>query len=426
MGKAPVAHTTASPSPSVSAVPSATAAPPPSPTADVASDRWVTGQRFAGLQDSPENVARCRENLNNLGQRLKEHKDIRSMAELARLAPSESTCPTTGLQYVWLQEGEQVVLYCCGEAHSGLSLYWDGSGVSDTWPALDSADTACLNLQEAARRFDGNWVGALEVLQKLEENGTPADQLASRRTVAYEALNQTEEALAASRQTMDLYPNDETAFNLRCNALLLDGQVDEVLRLCDKWLTTHKDSELAHQNKVLAYLQDGDTAEADDAASQLHDAGFLCCSDLAFKRYSASWQHAERWLQEDGWSGGGATDEILTGLLACRLGSIDPELERARLLEALRRAPKVWPYPLLRYLNGDLTEDEILRPLENRPDRLVLAKYVLALDLMAHKREPEKVRTYLTDVAAAGAYNICTVAAAYLDELTTSSESAAP
>jgi hypothetical protein len=378
------------------------------------------GKPLPALQDSPENLARCKENLAALGATVEKLGNVQDFKALADATPGKDRCPTTRLRYRWIDAAGRSFVFCSGRGHGDVAPHWDSAaGVAERWPEFtdDTGDEEKFQLawgRYHAAQWDDRWTQCLELARLLKQLSSDKKWSTLREAECQLYLGNLEEADTLSEAVRTESPESADALNIRAYVLLADDECEAAAELAKQWAAKEPSNESPRILHVLALGHLGEWDAAEKLAEQVADPLFRTYSDLAYKRYAASTDNAERTAREQGWDLPYTSHALLNGVLAGALSGEPEKASRERLSRAVEQVPKAWPYPCFRFLNGDISEAELLAGAGDISVWVLEAKYTIALDLLARKKDNARARQLLAEVAEERFYFESLVAAALL------------
>lgn len=349
-----------------------------------------TGRTSQPLTDSPEQLKRCRQLCESTGLQLRQQ--LRDGAEtLEIITPGPYTrCPLTGLDYR-IAQWQDFVVVCPFHPHDNAVVIWDSrcSQQLDSWRTPDTLDDEgrlrdnWLRAQTAY--FSGDYQQALTSLQKL--NRPEANELLINVSLA---MGQAEQGL----KVYDQATNQKDLQQSHCNCLLELGRFEEVLK--------NQPNEV---QKCMAEIQLDHSAQAAQTLESVKkDPLFEAYALLALKRYPECQKKCREVIRDGGWQAAFAGNAIVTGVLSDWLSGAAEDSTRAFLQKGLNEAPKTWPYPLLRYLNREICEEELFEIAATDLSHRVESEFTVGLTLLAQKRDTRHARGLLTQAAAHGQF----------------------
>jgi hypothetical protein len=285
--------------------------------------------------------------------------------------------------------------------------------VSDEWPDSEglSGDslTEVLWLRKQAAMEDADYTKALEICRELEKNGVTNTLEDACKCQLYlenpeAALESCERAL--QQEMAKAQPQPLPLKNLRMSVLLELGRYQEVVEEAKALIQSggggDSSTRVSHVMALL-YLDRNQDAES-ELQSLSDDPLFEAYVRLALKQYPQCCKQADRHIEVKGWQASFSGNAVVVGVLAGWLGSESPSETKRRLRQALRDCPRAWPYPLLRFLNGELSEAQLLALADGNLSNTIEAKFTIALTLIAQRRDLERARQMLQSFVAHGQY----------------------
>lgn len=369
--------------------------------------RWRPGP-YCGtasqpLQDTPELLRQCREQCASTGQQLQRQLHEGAQTLELEVPSSVNNCPASGLRYQSNRWGDFVVM-CRAHPHSQAIVVWGSreAKIMDSWPstaALDNEGKAqAYWFQAWSAHYSGDDLQAVQFCEKMRALArNELDDLLAQAQLALgqpqQALKVCETSIAAAKKEEALAT--ELAFEqLRWQCLLELGKADQVLAESPDAVT-----------RCMAQLQLDQTKEASQTLESIQDNPlFSAFALLALQRYPECRKRSEQVLKDKGWQSDYAGNAIVAGVLSDWLGGAPQDQARDFLRQGLAEAPKTWPYPLLRYLNGELCEQEIFEAAGSDASRRVETNFTVGVALLAGKRDQKHARELLREAAGHGYY----------------------
>ena len=352
-----------------------------------------TGKASQPLQDSSEQRNRCRQLCEGTGLQLQRQvRDGAKSVEIVTPGPY-TRCPLTNLDYCVVQWSDFVVV-CPFHPHDGGVILWDSRGAKQVngWQTPTTLDDEG-RLQEHWLRaytayFNGDYQQALSSCLKFQETGRPeANQLLIDTHLA---LGQAEKGLQVYTQAK----NQKDLTQSHCNCLLELGRFQEVL----------KNAPTPVQKCMAEFNLNQLEQAAQSLDSVKREPLFEAYALLTLKRYDECHKKCREVIRDEGWQAAFAGNAIVTGVLSDWLSKAPEEQTRALLQKGLDEAPKTWPYPVLRYLNREICEEELLEIAAPDLSHRVESKYAIGLTLLSQNRDVGHARQLLTEAAAHGQY----------------------
>ncbi|MBX3167440.1 MAG: hypothetical protein KF760_08505 [Candidatus Eremiobacteraeota bacterium] len=352
-----------------------------------------TGKASQPLHDTPEQFKRCRQQIENTGHQLREQ--LRQNAQVLEIiTPGPYTrCPTTGLSYR-IVRWDAFVVICPFHPHPGALVLWDSRGGQqlDAWrtPAtLDDDGRLQENwLRAYTAYYSDDFQQAVKSCEKFREaKASEADELLIDSLLA---LGEGQRALKVYEQS----PNRKDLPLSQWNCLLELGRFQEVLQ-----------SDPSPVQKCMAELYLDQTEQAAQTLEQVkQDALFEAYALLALKRYPEARKKCQEVIHDGGWQVAFAGNAIVVGVLSDWLGGAPEEQTRAFLQKGLDEAPRAWPYPILRYLNREICEEELLEIAAPILSHRVESQFTIGLALLARQRDTAHARDLLSQAAGHGQF----------------------
>lgn len=352
-----------------------------------------TGKTSQPLHDSPEQLQRCRQQIESTGQQLREQ--LRQEAQVLEIiTPGPYTrCPTTGLSYR-IVRWDAFVVVCPFHPHPNALVLWDSRGGQqlDAWrtPAtLDDDGRLQDNFLRAYTAYYSNdFQQAVKSCEKIREaNRTEGNELLIDSLLE---LGQTPKAL----QVYETAQNRKDLSLSQSNCLLELGRFQEVLQA--------DPGPVARCMAELCLDQNEQAAKTLEQVKQ--DPLFEAYALLALKRYPEARKKCQEVIHDEGWQVAFAGNAIVVGVLSDWLSGAPEEPTRAFLQKGLDEAPRAWPYPILRYLNREICEEELLEIAAPVLSHRVESQFSIGLSLLAHRRDTGHARELLGQAASHGRF----------------------
>lgn len=355
--------------------------------------RPYTGQKSQPLKETPELLKKCQDLCEATGQQVR--RQVQDGQEVKIITPGPYTrCPATGLNYSLFNFGNFVVV-CPLHAHK-QPVFWDSrySQVLSEWRTPSTLDDdsrlqdCWLHAQTAY--VGGDYTTSLAECAKIKAMAKPdGDGLA---LACHLALGQADQGLKLCDENLKTEPDNNDWMQSRYNCLLDLGRASEVL-----------DGKPGPVEMCMAQLEadkNEDAARSLDALS--NDPLFKAYGLMALQRYDEARQECSRALKEQGWQADFTGNAVVVGVLCDWLKGGAEEDARSFLSQALQEAPKTWPYPLMRYLNRDLCEEELLALAAPDLSHRVEARFTIGFDLLAHHSDLNHARALLREIEPYG------------------------
>lgn len=369
--------------------------------------RWRPGP-YCGtasqpLQDTPELFQQCQEQCAASGQQLQ--RQLKEGAKTLEFENPSSVnkCPASGLLYS-TNRWDDFLVMCRAHPHSQAVVVWDSrSGkVMDSWPSTTSLDeegkAQAYWFQAWTAHYSGDELKAVELCHQMR--ALHRDELDNLLAQAQLALGHAQAAMEVCDTSITAAKKDEAlstelAFEeLRWQCLLELGKAKEVLGENPSGVT-----------KCMAQLQLGQTQEAGKTLETIQDDPLFSAYALfSLKRFPECRKRAEQVLKEKGWQSDYAGNAVVVGVLSDWLSGAPEDGARNFLRQGLNEAPKTWPYPILRYLNRELCEEELFEAAGSDISRTVETNFTVGLTLLAQKRDQKHARELLSRAAGHGHY----------------------
>ena len=295
-------------------------------------------------------------------------------------------------------------------AHHGLgSVYINMGRVADALEPLRAA--VRLDPQNAIAHLNlGIALAALrrgdEALTELEE----AKRLSSRDArihneignVLHNSFGRIEEALAAYREALRLNPNVPAVHHNIGLMLMRLGRFSEAVEPLKEALRLNPDYRNARYHLSHAYSRLGHYGEAVESWTkflELVPRGKEALHSRAWNYMylgghgEAAASDARSFLQVAGWRDEGSQFMALLAHLGYRQAGRDSEA-RGVLDEAARKGDAgAWPYPVISYMRGELTAEELLGVADNNDKRTEAHTYI-GMDLLLKAKGEEARRHF--------------------------------
>ena len=354
------------------------------------------------LQDSEEDLGRCHDQLQALGTELAARLDKAQGVRVDQLGLAY-TCPTSNLSYRWLVQPGRSLLYCSGGSHPGHALHWDSTTrvTATDWPELpEGAGRAeALMLRYEASVFDEDTARTGELLEALQSTDTDREFLCVKRAALGLDLGDP----ACALETLKELKNGEN--NPEAQAIMIQAQLQqssfaEAESAASEILLEDASNQDLRMLQLIAMVYGQRWDEASTSLEKLTISYYLTFAHMALGNSTQARLAALQTLQSEGWW---SDKSALAAMLAVLNGwkAEDGEsLLRSELAEALQKAPKLWPYPMLRYLNGELSDDELLQLADTPPRRREALLTMSLKALWKDGKDLDSQRERLEEVAA--------------------------
>lgn len=352
-----------------------------------------TGKTSQPLHDTPEQLKRCRQQIESTGHQLREQ--LRQGAQVLEIVtPGPYTrCATTGLSYRVVRWDAFVVL-CPFHPHPNALVLWDSRGGQqlDAWrtPAtLDDDGRLQENyLRAYTAYYSGDYQQAVKSCEKFREG---------KANEANEVLIDSLLELGEPERAFQVYetaPNRKDLPLSQSNCLLELGRFQEVLK-----------NDPGPVAKCMAELYLDQTEQATQTLEQVkQDPLFEAYALFAMKRYPEATKKCQEIIHDEGWQVAFAGNAIVVGVLSDWLAEAPEEQTRAFLQKGLDEAPRAWPYPILRYLNREICEEELLEIATPELAHRVEAQFSIGMSLLARRRDTSHARQLLGQAAGHGRF----------------------
>jgi hypothetical protein len=292
---------------------------------------------------------------------------------------AERICPASGAAYDMFYLGDEVVLYCPDHDYQGrYSVRWVAK---HKWVDRFAPKTAEEFLAQAVvlgSRFQPKQALDLSLRSyNLKKSGYPllmaliaAVDLDDRISV---------EHIANYAQSL---PFDVVAQIDLAHSLGYLGRYAEAERMCKK-LDKVKLINVTGRVRGLIALAKGDDKKALEQFQRTgRDFGWASAwVHLARRDFTACTAVAQAALNKEGYSDKSAIDWVrLVTLCGMALGGEEENRARAVLAVGLRKCRRVWPYPILLYLNREISEEELRRRTPAFPEEQVRVDITMGLE----------------------------------------------
>ncbi|MFN8611032.1 MAG: hypothetical protein U0931_26050 [Vulcanimicrobiota bacterium] len=351
-----------------------------------------TGQYTQPLSETPETLKKCQELCEATGLQLR--RQIQEGQEVKIITPGPYTrCPASGLDYGVMYWGN-VIVVCSGQAHK-QPVFWDSrSGkVLSQWETpstLDDEGRLQDHWLHARTAYAcGDYPTTLAECEKIRAMNKPDGDLLAMQ--AYLASGQPERALSLCDENLKK-AEDDTWLQSRYTCMLDLGRAKEVL-----------DGKPSPVQRCMALLETDQNQQAADSLNTLNgEALFKAYGWMALKRYDEARQECSNAIADQGWQADFTGNAVVVGVLCDWFKGNADEDARHLLDKGLKEAPRTWPYPMLRYLNRELCEEELLTLAESDLSHRIEARFTIGLDLLAHRRDQAHARLMLRETERYG------------------------
>ena len=349
-----------------------------------------TGKTSQPLRDTPEQLRRCRQLCESTALQLRQQ--VREGAQtLEIVTPGPYTrCPLTGLDYR-IVRWQDFVVVCPFHPHDNALVIWDSRCARqlDSWLTPSTLDDEGRQQEHWLRAYtafySGDYQQAVKSAQQVnrpEANPILID--------SYLALGEAEQALKVYNQAT----NQKELQQGYANCLLELGRFEELLK-----------NQPTPVQKCMAEMRlDQSEPAAQSLEAVKNDPLFEAFALLALKRYGECHKKCQEVIRDEGWQAAFAGNAIVAGVLSDWLSAAPEEQTRALLEKGLKEAPRTWPYPVMRYLNRELCEEELFEIAASDLSHQVEARFAVGLALLAQKRDTGHARDLLQQVAGHGQY----------------------
>ena len=352
-----------------------------------------TGKASQPLGDTPDQLNRCRQLIESTGHQLRDQ--VRQGAEtLEIVSPGPYTrCPTTGLNYAVVRWQDFVVVCTC-HPHISSNVIWDSraSKQLDSWRTPTTLDDEGriqdYYLHAYAAYFSGDYQESVKCCEKFLE---------SKRTDVNALLIDSQLALGEASRGLEVYneaTNQKELKQSQSNCLLELGRFQEVLK--------NEPSEI--QKCMAQFYLDQDEEAARTLETVSKDPLFEAYALLALKRHPECRKKCREVIHDLGWQAPFAGNAIIVNVISQWMTGDSSDDARTTLQKGLDEAPRTWPYPILRYLNREICEEELFDIAAPVLSHRVEAQFSVGLALLAQKRDMTHARDLLRQAAAHGQF----------------------
>jgi len=281
-----------------------------------------------------------------------------------------------------------------------LSLGRVKEALSEISPAVKSNPKSPLvylglgNINKSMRRF-GEAIEAYNKATSLDSNFITAYlNLGS----LHSQLGQFAESEKAFIEAVRINPNDPTTLNGLGVARFRLGHLEEGLKFISEAVRIFPKYTNAYINLGSFYKELGRYEESIEAYSQAiklvpklpHTYLSRCLNYFYLGRGESAAQDAKAYLDYTNWSGDLAQIMVITAVLGYRKAGLNTEAD-ILLSQAPKRLEVVaWPFPVIRYLKGELSAQEVINLADNN-DRMTEARVYLGIDLIRQGKEAEGI-----------------------------------
>lgn len=352
-----------------------------------------TGKASHPLSDTPQQLARCRELIKNTGEQLRDQ--VRKGEEaLEIIAPGPYTrCPTTGLNYcVW--RWQDYVVICTAHPHVSAQVTWDSRFAQqlDSWRTPTTLDDEGrlqdYYLHAYTAYFNGDFDTAVRCCEKFRES--KRDETNAVHIDSLLALGQPDQGL----KVYGAAGNQQELKQSQANCLLELGRFEEVLK--------NEPSEIQKCMAELYLNKDEQAARTLETVRQ--DPLFEAYALLGLKRHAECRKKCREVIHDKGWQAPFAANAIIVNVLSDWMSGAPEDETRATLQKGLDESPRTWPYPMLRYLNREISEEELFEIAAPVLSQQVESQFTVGLTLLAQKRDLAHARELLRQAAGHGQF----------------------
>ncbi|MBS2035090.1 hypothetical protein JST97_08875 [bacterium] len=351
-----------------------------------------TGQTSLPLSQTPEMQKKCHDLCEATGLQLR--RQVQDGQAVKIVTPGPYTrCPTSGLDYGVMNWGDFIVV-CPGQAHK-QPLFWDSrcGEVLNEWRTPSTMD-------DDARLRDhwlhahtcyaiGDYATARAECEKIRAMGKSEGDLLAVQV--HLASGQPEQALKLCDENLK-NGQDDSWLQARYSCLLDLGRAKEVL-----------EGKPGPVERCMAQLEADQDEEAARSLAELSDqALFKAYGLMALKRYDEARRECSNAIRDQGWQADYTGNAIVVGVLCDWLKGGADDDARQFLSKGLKEAPKTWPYPLLRYLNRELCEQELLEMAQPNLSHRIEARFTIGFDLLAQRSDLAHARSLLREAEPYG------------------------
>lgn len=380
---------------------SASASPTPLPTSPSNPDAPYCGRSSEPLADSLEKRELCLQQLKLLGDELSARIEKGQGVRPDQLGLAYR-CPTSGLVYRWFVQPGRNLLYCHGGSHPGHALHWDSASrqAASDWPDLADGPrrSEALVLRLEASRSDEDSARSQAILQELAGTDIDPDQLWIWRAELELDRDDPGKALQALQKLQHGESNPAAQLDW-LQALLAQRSFREAEESASELLLDDAANQPVRMLQLIALVYEDRWEDARASCEKLHQPFYAVFVHMALGQYDQARLAALQLLKSEGWEGDQACLAAILALLNGWKESEGESMLRSELAEALGSAPKAWPYPVLRFLNRELTEEELLELTEDSPVRRREALFFCALRALWKDGQPlESQRQRLQEV----------------------------
>ncbi|MGA7500468.1 MAG: tetratricopeptide repeat protein, partial [Isosphaeraceae bacterium] len=186
------------------------------------------------------------------------------------------------------------------------------------------------------------------------------------RGYAWSAKKDYDKAIADYDKAIRLDPGDALAYNNRGNAWRAKKDYDKAIADCNEAIRLDPGDALAYINRGVAFLLTGSEKAVDDE---------------------------RKFLELEGWRGEYSQYAVLLGYFGSRRAG-KAEAARRFLDEAAAKCDTAaWPYPVIRYLRGEIDQNALLAAATDT-DKMTGARCYLGLDLALKGRDDTAIEHY--------------------------------
>lgn len=218
----------------------------------------------------------------------------------------------------------------------------------------------------------------------------------------WKAMGELDKALRDYGEAIRLAPDDAIAYNNRGAVHRARGDLDHALADYDEAVKIDPEYATARINRGEVHLakKEYDEAIADfDAAVDLVPTARKPRSRKVRARLFAGQNEviADAWsaISSDGWKTSYSLYDAIAGHFGARRVG-DTEAAKAFLDEADRKGNKaLWPYPVIRYLRGEIDQKTLLEQADEKNDVDGMARCYIAFDELLDNKIPEARENFL-------------------------------
>src|SRR5262245_27921792 len=345
--------------------------PPPPPVSPPAESTAEHGSKFQSLVDQSVELMR-RGKFNEAIPILKEALELKPDSVIARYNLSMSLL-NLGRAKEALNEINPAVI-----SNPNSPLAYVGLG----------------NVNKSLRRY-GEAIEAYTRATNLDSHFIPA--YLSLGTI-HGQLGQFAESEKAFIEAVRLNPNDPHSLNGLGVARFRLGHHEEGLKFIAEAVRIFPKFTNAYINLGAFYKEIGRYEESIEAYSQVirlvpklpHPYLSRCLNFFYLGRGEEAAQDAKAYLDYTNWNGDLAQFMVITAVLGYRQAGLESEANRLLSQAPKRLEVMAWPFPVIRYLKGEMSTQEVF-DLANNNDRMTEARVYLGIDLIRQGKQAEGI-----------------------------------